>query len=115
VVTDSLTGIYNRRFFDDSYASALKQAKRQQSALSLFMIDIDFFKQYNDHYGHMAGDKALKAVANALGGQMMRSTDVFARYGGEEFIILTSRLQSGTGRLVCRKAARLRAGAGNPA
>lgn len=88
VVTDSLTGIYNRRFFDDSYASALKQAKRQQSALSLFMIDIDFFKQYNDHYGHMVGDKALKAVANALGAQMMRSTDVFARYGGEEFIIL---------------------------
>lgn len=88
VVTDSLTGIYNRRFFDDSCASALKQAKRQQSQLSLFMIDIDFFKQYNDHYGHMAGDKALKAVANALGAQMIRSTDVFARYGGEEFVIL---------------------------
>ncbi|WP_231502005.1 GGDEF domain-containing protein [Herbaspirillum sp. RV1423] len=87
-ITDSLTGIYNRRFFDESYALALRAAKRNHSSLSLFMIDIDYFKQYNDHYGHIEGDKALQLVANTLRAQMRRPTDICARYGGEEFIML---------------------------
>jgi diguanylate cyclase (GGDEF)-like protein len=87
-ITDGLTGIYNRRFFDESYALALRAAKRNRSSLSLFMIDIDYFKQYNDHYGHVEGDKALQLVANTLRAQMRRPTDICARYGGEEFIML---------------------------
>jgi len=87
-ITDGLTGIYNRRFFDESYALALRAAKRNRSSLSLFMIDIDYFKQYNDHYGHVEGDKALQLVANTLRAQMRRPTDICARYGGEEFVML---------------------------
>jgi len=87
-ITDGLTGIYNRRFFDESYALALRAAKRNRSSLSLLMIDIDYFKQYNDHYGHIEGDKALQLVANTLRAQMRRPTDICARYGGEEFIML---------------------------
>ncbi|WDZ97881.1 GGDEF domain-containing protein [Herbaspirillum sp. WKF16] len=88
VVTDGLTGVNNRRFFDENYTLALQQARRNRSNLSLFMIDIDFFKQYNDHYGHIAGDRVLKRVAETLRNQLASPTDVFARYGGEEFIML---------------------------
>lgn len=86
--TDSLTGIYNRRFFDEHYKMALGQATRQKLPLSVFMIDIDFFKEYNDYYGHPSGDKTLIKVASALKAQLSRSTDVVARYGGEEFILM---------------------------
>jgi diguanylate cyclase (GGDEF)-like protein len=91
-VTDVLTGVNNRRFFDENYTLALQQAMRNRSTLSLFMIDIDFFKQYNDHYGHVAGDRALKRVAEVLKHQLQSPTDVFARYGGEEFIMLVGGL-----------------------
>jgi diguanylate cyclase (GGDEF)-like protein len=90
--TDSLTGIANRRAFDELSITTLASAKKRKSAISVFMIDIDFFKQYNDHYGHSAGDKALKAVANALNAQVLRVTDQVARYGGEEFIVLMNGL-----------------------
>ncbi|HTD03076.1 diguanylate cyclase [Undibacterium sp.] len=86
--TDSLTGIYNRRFFDEHYKMALGHSKREKLPLSVFMIDIDFFKEYNDYYGHLAGDKTIIAVANTLKAQLFRSTDVLARYGGEEFILM---------------------------
>jgi len=90
VVTDGLTGVYNRRFFDESFALVLQRARRNGEALSLFMIDIDYFKQYNDHYGHTAGDRVLKRVAAALKAQQRSSADVFARYGGEEFVMLVN-------------------------
>lgn len=93
VVTDGLTGVNNRRFFDENFTLALQQAKRNRSTLSLFMIDIDFFKQYNDHYGHVAGDRVLKRVAETLRNQLAAPTDVFARYGGEEFIMLLGGLE----------------------
>jgi diguanylate cyclase (GGDEF)-like protein len=86
--TDSLTGIYNRRFFDEHYKMALGQSVRQKLPLSVFMVDIDFFKEYNDYYGHPTGDKALIKVANMLKTQLSRSSDVVARYGGEEFILM---------------------------
>jgi diguanylate cyclase (GGDEF)-like protein len=86
--TDSLTGIYNRRFFDEHYKISLGQAIRQKLPLSLFMIDIDYFKQYNDHYGHPAGDKILIKVAAALKSKIARSSDMLARYGGEEFVMV---------------------------
>ncbi|WP_374247725.1 diguanylate cyclase domain-containing protein [Thermomonas sp.] len=90
VVTDDLTRIHNRRFFDESFVLALQRVRRSHEPLSLFMIDIDYFKQYNDHYGHLEGDRVLKRVAAALMTQMRAATDVFARYGGEEFIMLAS-------------------------
>ncbi len=86
--TDSLTGIYNRRFFDEHYKIALGQSVRQKQPLSIFMVDIDFFKEYNDYYGHPSGDKALIKVAMALKTHLSRSSDVVARYGGEEFILM---------------------------
>jgi len=89
-ITDGLTGIYNRRFFDESYILAVRHSKRHRSNLSLFMIDIDYFKPYNDHYGHLQGDKTLKLVANTLFAQMRRPSDICARYGGEEFIMLVA-------------------------
>src|SRR5690606_18866531 len=80
-VTDGLTGVYNRRFFDENFALLLQRARRNHETLSLFMIDIDCFKQYNDHYGHMAGDRVLKRVAAVLMAQLRSSADIFARYG----------------------------------
>lgn len=86
--TDSLTDICNRRFFDAHYEIAVADAKRQKYSLSVFMIDIDFFKSYNDYYGHIAGDNAIKQVASALKSQLSRATDIVARYGGEEFVLV---------------------------
>ncbi|TDK68508.1 sensor domain-containing diguanylate cyclase [Sapientia aquatica] len=86
--TDPLTGIYNRRFFDSHYKIEMNQAMRQKTTLSLLMLDIDFFKNYNDHYGHPAGDAAIIAVATCIRTTMKRSSDMVARYGGEEFIVL---------------------------
>ena len=86
--TDGLTDICNRRFFDAHYELALADAKRQKHSLSIFMVDIDFFKAYNDHYGHIAGDNVIKRVANTLKSQLSRATDIVARYGGEEFVLV---------------------------
>lgn len=90
--TDSLTGIYNRRFFDEHYKICLGQAIRQKLPLSVLMVDIDFFKEYNDYYGHPNGDKALIKVAQTLKTQLSRATDVLARYGGEEFVLILPNL-----------------------
>ncbi len=86
--TDILTGIYNRRFFDEHYKMAIGQAIRQKLPMTIFMVDIDYFKQYNDYYGHPAGDKILCVVAQTLKAQLARSSDMLARYGGEEFILV---------------------------
>ncbi|WP_374518034.1 GGDEF domain-containing protein [Undibacterium squillarum] len=86
--TDGLTGIYNRRFFDEHFKIALGNSHRQNTSLSVFMVDIDFFKEYNDHYGHVAGDKTLIQVAATLRRQLMRASDVVARFGGEEFVLM---------------------------
>lgn len=91
-ITDSLTDICNRRFFDAHYEIAVADAKRQKHPLSVFMIDIDFFKPYNDYYGHIAGDHAIKQVADALKAQLSRATDIVARYGGEEFVLVMPHL-----------------------
>lgn len=86
--TDSLTDIFNRRFFDAHYEMVIADAKRQKHPVSVFMVDIDFFKAYNDHYGHIAGDEVIKQVAAALKSQLSRATDIVARYGGEEFVLI---------------------------
>lgn len=85
---DPMTSLYNRRFFDAQFATQLQQAQRQNTTLSLIMLDIDYFKNYNDQYGHPAGDSAIIAVANCIRSRLKRSSDLAARYGGEEFIVM---------------------------
>lgn len=85
---DPLTGLHNRRYFESQLDIQWKIACRQKQNLSVMMVDIDYFKKYNDTYGHQAGDAAIIAVARALNNAFMKSTDFVARYGGEEFIIL---------------------------
>ena len=84
---DGLTDLSNRRSFDVSLAAELRRCQRDGAPLSLLMIDIDFFKSYNDRFGHVAGDACLKAVAHGIRGTL-RSIDTAARYGGEEFAII---------------------------
>lgn len=85
---DGLTGIGNRRCFDEVVASEWARAQLSQLPLSLCLIDVDFFKRYNDHYGHIAGDECLRKVASALNSATKRSSDSVARYGGEEFVLV---------------------------
>ncbi len=85
---DGLTGIANRRCFDETMEKEFRRAKRALSPLSLIMIDIDYFKPYNDLYGHQRGDQCLKSVASALINSLHRPSDLVARYGGEEFAII---------------------------
>ena len=86
--TDGLTGIPNRRRFNEFIELEYARARRRVSPLSLFMIDIDSFKSYNDLYGHLQGDQCLTEVAKALADTLQRPTDLLARYGGEEFVAL---------------------------
>ena len=85
---DGLTGVANRRMFDSVLDVEWANALRNKQPLSLILLDIDYFKQYNDHYGHIQGDDCLKTVAQALGKAATRSRDFFARYGGEEFVLV---------------------------
>ncbi|ARS52860.1 diguanylate cyclase domain-containing protein [Kushneria konosiri] len=85
---DGLTGVANRRRFDEELARIWRQSLREKTELSAFMIDIDYFKRYNDHYGHMRGDTCLRSVAGALEAAVNRPYDLLARYGGEEFVCL---------------------------
>jgi diguanylate cyclase (GGDEF)-like protein len=88
VGVDSLTGIANRRTFDQMIDVDCRAARRSACAISLLMIDVDFFKQFNDTYGHLAGDQCLVQIARALQGTLPRTNDLVARYGGEEFAVL---------------------------
>jgi diguanylate cyclase (GGDEF)-like protein len=108
-IRDVLTGLYNRRFFDESSRREMLRAVRQQTkgdydGLALMMIDIDQFKLFNDKYGHEVGDEVLREVAQVLQGQT-RGSDVAARYGGEEFTIVLSDI---TGPLALERAQRVR-------
>ena len=85
---DGLTGIANRRSFDERLSGEWRRCQRSDQSLSLMMIDIDHFKLYNDHYGHVEGDRCIRAVAQTLQKVANRSTDLVARYGGEEFAII---------------------------
>jgi diguanylate cyclase (GGDEF)-like protein len=85
---DGLTGLFNRRHFDDIFQMEWKSAARRQSPISLIIIDIDHFKAFNDTYGHIAGDTCLQKVAKALVSALHRPVDMVARYGGEEFTVV---------------------------
>jgi diguanylate cyclase (GGDEF)-like protein len=86
--TDGLTGLANRRSFDEVLAREWARARRKREPLALAMIDVDHFKPYNDHYGHQAGDDCLRQVAAVLAHAVRRGTDLAARYGGEEFAFI---------------------------
>lgn len=87
-LNDSLTGVANRRMFDSRMEMEWASARRNNQPLSLIMIDIDYFKQYNDHYGHIQGDRCLIRVAQVLSAAATRPRDFFARFGGEEFVLV---------------------------
>ena len=92
--TDSLTNTYNRQLFDELFANMFNRARRGHDALAVLMIDIDHFKRYNDNYGHIAGDQALKQVAEVIRGSARRASDLVFRYGGEEFCVVSSGVSS---------------------
>ncbi|MCX5875244.1 MAG: diguanylate cyclase [Deltaproteobacteria bacterium] len=87
-LTDSLTGLSNRRFFDNAFRTEFARHKRSGSQLSLIMLDVDHFKKYNDHYGHLEGDACLRQIAHTLQTVVERAPDILARYGGEEFVLI---------------------------
>ncbi len=100
---DGLTGIPNRRQFDRSLSSEWERSVRHRHALSLLFIDIDFFKPYNDHYGHTEGDECLKRVARAIRKDMIRAEDLASRYGGEEFACILPQTDNGGALQVARR------------
>ena len=85
---DGLTGVFNRRQFDEALCSELRRASRSGLPLSLLLLDVDHFKQFNDTHGHVAGDACLRGVADAIGQGVGRPSDLLARFGGEEFVVL---------------------------
>jgi diguanylate cyclase (GGDEF)-like protein len=85
---DGLTQVANRRCFDEALIHEWQRISREQGPLSLILVDIDYFKRYNDTYGHLAGDKCLKVVAQSISRAVHRPADLVARYGGEEFVVL---------------------------
>ena len=85
---DSLSGVFNRSYFDQQMRSELKRSRREQRPLALILLDIDHFKQVNDTLGHLAGDQAITAVANIIKQQLKRPADKVSRYGGEEFALI---------------------------
>ena len=104
---DGLTGVNNRRKFDAVLQREWQEARRNVQPLSLLLFDVDFFKNYNDHYGHVEGDECLKRVAQALAGAAHRPSDFLARYGGEEFVLLLPASDANAARAVaerCRQA-----------
>jgi len=86
--TDALTGVHNRGYFDEQFSREWSLAYRDQRPLSILMIDVDYFKPYNDTYGHQAGDACLKHVAHIITSALFRPADSVARYGGEEFVVI---------------------------
>ncbi|RMH61294.1 MAG: diguanylate cyclase [Zetaproteobacteria bacterium] len=87
-ITDRLTGLYNRWYFDEVYAREWLRARRERHPLALLLLDVDYFKRYNDYYGHQAGDVCLQKVARVLKDTCRRPGDFAARYGGEEFVVV---------------------------
>lgn len=104
---DGLTGVANRRMFDSVMALEWLNAQRTQQPLSLILFDIDYFKQYNDHYGHIQGDECLREVARLLSSGATRTRDFLARYGGEEFVLILPETDADAARKVAERCRQL--------
>ncbi|MGT2433237.1 diguanylate cyclase [Cupriavidus basilensis] len=104
--SDGLTGLSNRRYFDEYLGAEWKRANREQSQLALLMIDVDSFKAYNDTYGHVAGDEVLRRVAGVIRENCARPADLPARFGGEEFAMILPSTSPGGARLLAEKVRR---------
>ncbi len=100
--TDSLTGLANRRMFQESLRKCISQALRHQQPLSLIMLDVDYFKKFNDEHGHLSGDQVLKHIADILK-NAVRIGDIVARYGGEEFAIILNHAEPNTAQVVAER------------
>ncbi|NOX08417.1 MAG: diguanylate cyclase [Gammaproteobacteria bacterium] len=100
---DGLTGLSNRRHMDDFLQFEIARGLRYQQPLTVILADVDYFKRYNDHYGHLAGDDCLKDIASALTSVCQRDTDMVARYGGEEFVVILSNTPLEQGRLLAER------------
>ncbi len=101
---DGLTEISNRRRFEELFKKEWSRSIRNQSTFSLAMIDVDFFKQYNDNYGHAMGDITLQKIAKSLESSLMRPADLIARYGGEEFVMMLPETVTSSARTVVERA-----------
>ncbi len=101
--TDGLTGIANRRRFDEALAHEWSRAARLDQPLALAMLDVDWFKKYNDHYGHQGGDECLKAIAKVLATSVCRTGDLVARYGGEEFAFIAPATEGAVALIMAQK------------
>lgn len=104
---DGLTGIANRRMFDSIMEVEWTNARRNHQPLSLILLDIDYFKQYNDHYGHLQGDECLIRVAELLQSAATRSRDFIARFGGEEFVLVLPETEAGSALKVAERCRRV--------
>lgn len=100
---DGLTGLSNRRYFEEYFETEWRSAARTKEPISLLMIDIDHFKLYNDTYGHLAGDEVLRSVAQAVKGTFMRPKDLAVRMGGEEFVVVLPQTPGDSLRTLARK------------
>ncbi len=100
---DPLTGIYNRRYFDENMERIFPQLTRSGSMVSVMIVDIDFFKRYNDTYGHGEGDTCLITVANTLENSITRADDFVVRFGGEEFAVVLPNTDEAGARLIAEK------------
>ena len=100
---DGLTELNNRRSFNRILDSEWRRAKRRGALLSLVMVDVDFFKPYNDNYGHASGDNVLRSLANVFSSSLQRASDCSARYGGEEFVLLLPDTKAEAGRALAEK------------
>lgn len=105
--TDGLTGVANRRMFDLAIEREWGSAQRESRPLSLIVLDVDYFKEYNAHYGHLGGDECLKRIAQLLKGVAGRSRDLFARFGGEEFVLLLPETDAKSAALLAEKCRQL--------
>jgi diguanylate cyclase (GGDEF)-like protein len=103
VYYDGLTGVYNRRYFDENIERIIQSMSRPGGMLSLMMIDVDCFKLYNDTYGHHAGDECLRSIAQALAQNLSRTDDFVARYGGEEFVVVLPHTDENGARVIADK------------
>ncbi|MDX2464527.1 MAG: diguanylate cyclase [Porticoccus sp.] len=100
---DGVTGVFNRHYFDDYLMRTVKDARRTADPLAVLMLDIDFFKLYNDCYGHLEGDECLRKISSYIKQSLFRPLDIVARYGGEEFVVVLPKTDIGGAKMIVQR------------